>query len=93
MSACKLAIDFISNNTIDVTIKCDKVENAKVGIKAWQLFRKYCIKNYEDLNVNGHVKTSMAALEWKRLSKDEKKKWSGAVLNPDVCGNRWVNYM
>jgi hypothetical protein len=35
----------------------------------------------------------MVATQWRTLSIEDKKKWTDAAYNPDICGNRWGNYI
>lgn len=89
MNTINVLIDIINTNTVKVNI--NKKNN--IGIKAWQLFRKSYVEDLFDLKVNGRIKTSMAAVEWKKMSFDDKQKWYDGAANPMQCGNRWVNYI
>tara|TARA_Y100000385_G_scaffold45119_1_gene41756 strand:- start:184 stop:453 length:270 start_codon:yes stop_codon:yes gene_type:complete len=89
MSAITVSIDILSLNAVELNIN----KKINIGVKAWHLFRKSYVKDLINLEVNGRVKTSMAAIEWKKLSNDDKKKWYDGAANPTECGNRWVNYI
>ena len=95
MNYCLIDINFDNQNKVSINITTIKpsVNKIIIGIKGWHLYRKNYINQYNDPLVNGNTLTSMAAIQWRTLSIQEKKKWSDAANNPDICGNRWGNYI
>ena len=95
MNSCLLDISFDNQNKVSINITTIKPKFNKIiiGIKGWHLYRKNYINQYDDPLINGNTLTSMAAIQWRTLSIEDKKKWSDAANNPDVCGNRWANYI
>ena len=95
MNYCLIDINFDNQDKVSINITTIKpsVNKIIIGIKGWHLYRKNYINQYDDPLVNGNTLTSMAAIQWRILSIQDKKKWSDAANNPDICGNRWANYI
>ena len=99
MSELALVINIIDDLSLQLSIMkktSDKKYHSiqtKNGLSGWLLFRRVHAAEYEWGQANGNMITSAIAKNWQKLSKNEKLRWREIAENPDVCGNRWINFV